>query len=84
MHETFTEHGLRNVIVDRRKFDKQVVTLLLDTWMMAAQELSANVLDKLGAGQGDIMRDFIEELRKNRGNTPFNLDRVITIGQKPM
>lgn len=84
LHDTFTQHGLCNVVVDRRKFDKQVVTLLLDTWMMAAQELSINVLDKLDGGQGDVMRTFIEEVRQNRGNTAFNLDRVITIGQKPM
>jgi hypothetical protein len=51
---------------------------------MAAQEFSVNVLDRLGGGQGDVMRGFIEEVRQNRGNTAFNLDRVITIGQKPM
>jgi hypothetical protein len=84
LHNTFTEHGLCNVLVDRSKFDKQVVTLLLDTWIMAAQEFSVNVLDRLGGGQGDVMRGFIEEVRQNRGNTAFNLDRVITIGQKPM
>ncbi|KAJ4294978.1 hypothetical protein N0V90_006986 [Kalmusia sp. IMI 367209] len=84
LHETFTEHGLRHVFVDRRRFDEQIVTLLLDTWIMAAQELSSNVLDKLGGGKGDTMRGFIEQVRENRGNTAFNLDRVITIGQKPV
>jgi hypothetical protein len=83
LHKTFSENGLEAVEVDRRKFAKDVVTLLLDTWMMASQEISANILDKLGEGRGDTMRGFIEEVGKNRQNTSFNLDRVITIGRKP-
>lgn len=82
--ETFKEHGLQSVVVDRRKFAKEIVTLLLDTWMMATHEISVNVLDELGEGRGDVMRGFMEEVAKNRQNTSFNLERVITIGQKPL
>ena len=84
LHDTFKENGLQHVLVDKRKFDKQIATLLLDTWIMAAQEFTANVLDKLGGGQGDIMRGFIEEVGKDRQNTCFNLDRVVTVSQKPL
>lgn len=81
--ETFQENGLENVIVDRHKFSTEVVTLLLDTWMVASQEISVNILDGLGGGQGDVARRLIEEVGKNRQNTAFNLQRVVTIGQKP-
>ncbi|KAL9122401.1 MAG: hypothetical protein Q9187_001038 [Circinaria calcarea] len=81
--ETFKENGFENVVVDRHKFSQEIVTLLLDTWMMASQEISVNVLDRLGGGQGDVARGLIEEVGKNRQNTAFNLQRVITIGQKP-
>jgi SAM-dependent methyltransferase len=84
LKDTFRENGLEKVLVDRHKFDKPIATLLLDTWIMAAEEFAVNVLDKLGGGQGDVMRGFIEEVGKNRQNTCFNLDRVITIGQKAL
>ncbi|KAF1992984.1 S-adenosyl-L-methionine-dependent methyltransferase [Amniculicola lignicola CBS 123094] len=82
LHETFKEHGLQNVTVDRRSFAKEITPLLLDTWMIAAEEIAVNVLDKSGGGRGDVMRGFLEEVGKNRQNTSFNLDRVVTIGQK--
>ncbi|KAL9077080.1 MAG: hypothetical protein Q9157_003476 [Trypethelium eluteriae] len=82
LHETFKQQGLGSVVVDRHKFSKDIVTLLLDTWMMASQEISMNVLDQLGGEKGDVMRGFIEEVGQNRRNTSFNLDRVITIGRK--
>ncbi|KAF2649437.1 hypothetical protein K491DRAFT_721664 [Lophiostoma macrostomum CBS 122681] len=80
LHETFKQHGLEDVIVDRRRFDKAIAPLLLDTWMMATQEISFNVLDKLGGGRGDVMRGFVEEVGKHRQDTCFNLDRVVTLG----
>ena len=83
LHETFKENGLENIVVDRHKFSQEIVTLLLDTWMMASHEISVNVLDQLGGGQGDMARGLIEEVGKNRQNTAFNLQRVITVGQKP-
>lgn len=52
--------------------------------MMASQEIAANVLDGLGGGQGDVARALVEEVGKNRGNTAFNLERVVTIGRKPL
>lgn len=79
---TFAENGLSSIVVDRRKFAPEIATLLLDTWMMASQEISANVLDKLGEGRGDVARALIEEVGRNRGNTAFNLQRVVTIGKK--
>ena len=51
--------------------------------MVASQEISANVLDNLGGGQGDVARALVEKVGKNRGNTAFNLERVITVGRKP-
>lgn len=50
--------------------------------MMASQEISTNVLDKLGEGRGDVARGLIEEVGRNRDNTAFNLQRVITVGRK--
>ena len=50
--------------------------------MMASQEISTNVLDKLGGGRGDVARGLIEEVGRNRDNTAFNLQRVITVGRK--
>ena len=84
LQDTFKENGLEKVAVDRRKFAKEISTLLLDTWMMSTHEISVNVLDKLGGGRGDIMRGYIEEVGKNRQNTAFNLERVITVGRKPL
>lgn len=83
LQDTFKEHGLDSVVVDRRRFAQEVVTLLLDTWMIASEEISVNVLDRLGGGRGDVMRALIEEAGKNRQNTSFNLERVITVGRKP-
>ena len=68
--------------MERRKFAPEIATLLLDTWMMASQEISTNVLDKLGEGRGDVARGLIEEVGKNRDNTTFNLQRVVTVGRK--
>ena len=50
--------------------------------MMASQEISTNVLDKLGEGKGDVARELIEKVGRNRNNTAFNLQRVVTIGTK--
>lgn len=79
---TFAAHNLSSIITDRRKFSQEIVTLLLDTWMMAAQEISINVLDHLGEGRGDVARGLIEDVGKNRGNTFFNLMRSIVVGQE--
>ena len=84
LHTTFAENGLSNVTVDRHKFSTEIATLLLDTWIVASLEISTNVLDGLGGGQGDVARALVDEFGKNRGNTAFNLERVITIGQKPV
>ena len=59
------------------------MTLLLDTWMVSSQEISVNVLDKLGEGRGDHARELIEKVGENRDNTAFNLQRVIVVGRKP-
>ena len=50
--------------------------------MMASQEISTNVLDKLGEGKGDVARELIEKVGRNRNNTAFNLQRVVTIVTK--
>lgn len=50
--ETFKENGLENIVVDRHKFSQEIVTLLLDTWMMASHEISVNVLDQSAAAKG--------------------------------
>lgn len=52
--------------------------------MMASQEISENVLDKLGDGKGDVARGLIQEISKSRSNTSFNLDRVIVVGRKKL
>ena len=79
---TFAENGLSSIVVDSRNFAPEVTTLLLDTWMMASQEISTNVLDKLGGGRGDVARGLVEEVGRNRENTAFNVQRVVTIGRK--
>ena len=52
--------------------------------MVASLEISTKVLDGIGGGQGDVARALVDEVGKNRGNTAVNLERVITIGQKPV
>ena len=52
--------------------------------MLAAQEISLNVLDHLGGGQGEVARSLIEKCRQNRRNLTVQLDRLVTIGRKPL
>lgn len=40
------------------------------------------MLNKLGEGRGDVARGLIKEVGRNRDNTTFNLQRVVTIRRK--
>ncbi|KAL9122403.1 MAG: hypothetical protein Q9187_001040 [Circinaria calcarea] len=82
--QTFSDFGMTNIIVDRHPFSKEIATYLLDTFMVAGQEISANVLDSTGGGRGDIARRLIEEVGRNRRNIGLGLDRLTVIGQKPI
>ena len=83
MPEIFPEYGLKNISVDRKPFDKSITAFLLDTFMVASHEISLNVLDPLGGGRGDIVRNFIAEIGRNRQNVGISLDRLFVVGQKP-
>ena len=50
--------------------------------MVAGQEISANVLDAIGGGQGDVARGLIEAVGRNRRNIELGLDRLTVIGRK--
>ena len=64
--------------------------------MVAGQEISANVLDAIGGGQGDVARGLIEAVGRNRRNIEldpdyphngrriYGLDRLTVIGRKPV
>lgn len=73
---------MTNIIVDRRPFSKEIATYVLDTFMVAGQEISVNVLDSIGGGRGDIARRLIEAVDRNRRNIGLSLDRLTVIGQK--
>ena len=75
---------MTDLVVDRHPFSKEIATYLLDTFMVAAQEISVNVLDPLGEGRGDFARGLIEVVGKNRRNIELGLDRLIVIGRKPL
>ncbi|KAL9133027.1 MAG: hypothetical protein Q9175_005797 [Cornicularia normoerica] len=83
LHQIFADNGLKNILVDRRSFPDEIVTFLMDTFMVASEEISYNVLDKLGERRGDKARALIAEVGRNRGTTAFNLDRVVTVARKP-
>ena len=84
LHQTFAENGLQKVLVDRQPHSKESLTFLLDAFMVASEEISHNLLDKIGGGQGDVARGLIAEVAENRETTAFHLDRVTTIAQKPL
>lgn len=73
---------MTNIIMDRHPFPRDVATYLMDTFMVACQEISVNVLDCIGGGRGDVARGLIEEIGRNRRNTGISLDRLTVIGQK--
>ena len=81
--QTFSDFGMKNIIVDRHPFSKEITTFLLDTFMVAGQEISVNVLDSIGGGRGDVARKLIEEVGRNRRSISLTLDRLTVIGQKP-
>lgn len=80
--QIFSNLGMTNIIVDRRPFSKEIATYVLDTFMVAGQEISVNVLDSIGGGRGDIARRLIEAVDRNRRNIGLSLDRLTVIGQK--
>ncbi len=75
---------MTNIVEDRRPFSKEVATYLMDTFMVAGQEISVNVLDPIGGGQGDFARALIEVVGKNRRIIGLGLDRLTVVGRKPL
>ena len=75
---------MTGIVVDRHPFSREIATYLLDTFMVAGQEISANVLDAIGGGQGDVARGLIEAVGRNRRNIELGLDRLTVIGRKPV
>ena len=69
--------------MERVPFSREILTYLLDTFMVASEEICFNLLDQLGGGQGNTARAMIAAVLKNRKTTAFSIDRVITVGQKP-
>lgn len=51
--------------------------------MLASQEISENVLDPMGEGQGQYARHLIHVVEKYRRNIGLSLDRLMVVGQKP-
>ena len=74
---------MTDLVVDRHPFSKEIATYLLDTFMVAGQEISVNVLDPIGGGRGDFARGLIEVVGKNRRNIGLGLDRLTVVGRKP-
>ena len=74
---------MKNIVVDRHPFSTEIATYLMDTFMVAGQEISVNVLDSVGGGRGDFARGLIEAVGRNRRNIGLSLDRLTVVGQKP-
>lgn len=83
MPQSFEDSGFQNVISERHPFPKDIATFLLDTFMLASQEISENVLDPMGEGQGQYARHLIHVVEKYRRNIGLSLDRLMVVGQKP-
>ena len=79
----FVDAGLVDVFEDRHPFPMESIPSQLDTAMVATTEFTYNVLDKLGGGRGDVARDMIEKISKNRSNTGVQYDRLTVVGRKP-
>lgn len=75
---------MTNIVVDRHPFSKEIATYVMDTFMVAGQEISVNVLDPIGGERGEFARRLIEVIGKNRRNIGLGLDRLTVIGQKPI
>ncbi|RDL41295.1 S-adenosyl-L-methionine-dependent methyltransferase [Venustampulla echinocandica] len=80
--QIYADHGLTEIVTDRNPFSPEVTTYMLDTFMVAAEEISYNVLDRIGGGQGDVARGLIEKVTQNRRNMSIQLDRLVTVGRK--
>lgn len=79
----FAEQDLINVAADMRMLSPELVSYQLDTALAACEEMSVNVLDALGGGEGDEMRRMIEHVQQNRKSIGYNVGRLTVIGQKP-
>lgn len=55
-----------DIVVDRRPFSRAISTFLMYTFLVGAQEISINVLDRIGEGRGDVARALMEAVGKNR------------------
>ena len=73
---------MTEIVVDRHPFSREIAAYLLDKFMLAGQEISVNVLDAIGGGQGDVARGLIESVGRNRRNIELGLDRLTVIGRK--
>lgn len=83
LHEIYAAKGLTDIVVDRRPYPKDKLPYLLDTVLVACEEMCYSTLDRIGGGRGDHCRDLIQKVFHARSNTAFNLDRLTVIGRKP-
>lgn len=77
----FADHGMTDVIVNRRMFPKQLLPYQLDIALAACEEISYNALDSL-EGQGVKARGLIQSVFNDRQNTAFNVARLTIVGRK--
>lgn len=75
---------MTNLVIERHPFSKEIATYLMDTFMVAGQEISVNVLDPIGGGRGELARQLIEKVGRNRRSIGLGLDRLTVVGRKPI
>ncbi|EPE24313.1 S-adenosyl-L-methionine-dependent methyltransferase [Glarea lozoyensis ATCC 20868] len=80
--EIYARNNLSEIVTERAPFATDVAAYMLDTFLLAAEELSFNVLDHLGGGQGDVARDLIKQVERERRDITIQLDRLIAVGRR--
>jgi hypothetical protein len=81
--ELFVAIGLVDVKVDNREFPPELLAFLLDTALMASEEMSYKALDPLGGGLGEKCRELISAVFQKRQKMAYNVGRLTVVAQVP-
>ncbi|KAK4200389.1 S-adenosyl-L-methionine-dependent methyltransferase [Triangularia verruculosa] len=81
--EFFKENGLVNIETDNRPFPLELLPFQLDTALMASEEVSYKVLDRMDGNLASRCRELITASFCNRQRLAYNVGRLTVIGQRP-
>ncbi|KAK0744967.1 S-adenosyl-L-methionine-dependent methyltransferase [Apiosordaria backusii] len=79
----FKENGLVNIATDNRPFPLELLPFQLDTALMASEEVSYKVLDRMEGDLGSRCRELISQVFRDRQKLAYNVGRLTVIGQRP-